>query len=194
MRCGRQVARRLHAWASRLAADDRALRIPAVEDLHLTLQFLGPTPQSDIAPIGRALQSVAAEHAPVEVTYPRIGAFPDVRRPRVLWAGVEAPAGALGELARALGAALEPLGYRPERRAFHAHVTLARVHRRPGAAVLRALEEAAAPGAGDEILSEVKLMLSDPAHRPYHYIDLTTADLGGSPPAPAGPPNGRRRR
>jgi 2'-5' RNA ligase len=182
IRCGAAIRRRFHAHASALARGDPALKVPAIEDLHITVQFLGLTPQEDLAPIGHALQAVAAGFAPFEVRYPSLGAFPDAQRPRVLWAGVEEPDGgdALPRLAKAVGAALRDLGYRPERRAFHAHVTLARGHRRPTEAVFRALASPRATDFGSEILSELKLILSDPAHRPYHYIDLTTAELGSA--------------
>jgi hypothetical protein len=58
-------------------------------------------------------------------------------------------------------------------------VTLARVRGRPSPRVLEALEAAGDLDLGGETLSELKLILSDPGHRPYHYIDLTTVELEG---------------
>ena len=185
LRCGPSARARLHAAAARLAEGDHALKLQAVEDLHITLQFLGATPQEDLAMLGRALEEAAAGFAPLEVTYRGLGAFPHPERPRVIWAGVEEPDGGdrLADLARAIGRAMRAVGYRPEKRAFHAHVTVARVHSRPGA---RALEALVPPPAGPppldlggEILSDLKLMLSDPGNYPYHYIDLTTVPLEG---------------
>jgi len=185
LRCGRAVRARMHALACDLARGDPALKVPAIEDLHLTLQFLGNTPQEDLGALGSALEEAAAGFAPIDVVYRGLGAFPDASRPRVLWAGLEEPDGTdrIGALAKAVGGTLRRIGYRPEKRAFHAHVTLARVHRRPGPRVLEALARSAAdPHAvdlGGEILSELKLILSDPGNHPYHYIDLTTVSLGG---------------
>jgi 2'-5' RNA ligase len=55
------------------------------------------------------------------------GAFPTERRGRVLWLGVSQGAELLVQLAAAVGALLEPVGYAPEARPYHAHLTLARL-------------------------------------------------------------------
>lgn len=183
LRCGPAVRRRLHAQGERLMAGERVLRVPAIEDLHTTVQFLGTTDQGDITPIGRALQEAVGDLPPIAVAYRGLGAFPNVQRPRVVWAGVheEDPAeGRLAHLVDAVGRALRPLGFKPEARRFHAHVTLARIRGRPSERFLETLRSAPPDlDLGGETLSELKLMLSDPGHRPYHYIDLTTVEFGG---------------
>lgn len=181
LRCGRPIRKRLHAAAEALAAGDRTLRVPAIEDLHTTLHFLGNTQQTELGRIGTALAEAAATVPPFDVTYTGLGAFPSADRPRVLWAGVQDDSGEghLERLALAVGEALDVIGFPPERRRFHAHVTLARVRGRPSEPVFRALEAREPQDWGSETLSELKLILSDPAHRPYHYIDLTTVELGG---------------
>jgi 2'-5' RNA ligase len=173
--------RRLHEAALALKGSDPALKIPHERDLHLTLQFLGRTAAEDLAVIGEALDEATEDVPPIALSFEGIGGFPDIERARVFWAGVPADEGgdACADLARRIGRALREVGYRPEKRRFHAHVTLARVHRRPGAEVLARVREAAALDMGGEIVSEAKLILSDPTQRPYHYIDLTTAELGG---------------
>ncbi|MDF1701975.1 MAG: RNA 2',3'-cyclic phosphodiesterase [Planctomycetota bacterium] len=188
IRCGGPCQRRLHQAGVDLKGDDPALKVPAAQDLHLTLHYLGSTPPEDIADIAEALEEAAEQHAPFEIVYRGLGAFPDAARPRVAWVGIEDPDGgpptALIALQRALGRALREVGYRPERRAFHPHVTVARVHRHPSERVLETLGGPLALGGaqpmdlGGEMLSEVKLILSDPGQRPYHYIDLTTVELG----------------
>jgi 2'-5' RNA ligase len=191
IRCGRKARARLHAAARELARGERALRVPALEDLHLTLQFLGDTRQEDLAPVGRALVGAARGVPPLEVVYEGLGAFPAPGRPRVVWAGVreEGEGGVLERLARQVGEALGPLGFPPEARRFHAHVTLARVRGRPSARVLEALAaEALRPTElAADFLSELELMLSDPGSRPYHYIDLTTVPLGATSVEGSGP-------
>lgn len=185
IRCGPATRRRMHAAGVALKGDDPALKLPAVEDLHLTLHYLGDTPQEDIAVLAEAIEEAALTQPPFEVAYRGLGAFPDAARPRVAWVGIEDPDGGepapLLALQKALGRSLRGVGYRPEKRRFHPHVTLARVHRRPEPRVFEALAAGAGPQGmdlGGEMLSEVKLMLSDPGHRPYHYIDLTTVELG----------------
>ncbi len=182
IRCGAGARRALHRAGLELQGDDPALKLPAIEDLHLTLHYLGNTPQEDLGELGEALEDAVEGRAPFEVVYRGLGAFPSAERPRVAWVGIEDPEGGPSEpllaLHKALGRALREVGYRPERRAFHPHITLARVHRKPSERVLAALGGAQAMDLGGEMLSEVKLILSDPGHSPYHYIDLTTVELG----------------
>ena len=84
--------------------------------------------------IGGALAEVASRHAPIDVTYRGLGAFPSLPAARVLWMGVDPRAAeALRALVADVDLALSPLGFRGEARAFQAHLTLARVRdgRRP---------------------------------------------------------------
>lgn len=181
VRCAPEVARAMRTWCDRLARIDDALRPPATDDFHLTVQFLGDTREEDVAAVGRALLDAAADLAPFDVRYGGLGAFPEPARARVVWAGVReiATEGCLDALGRRVGRALAEVGHPPERRAWHPHVTLGRVRRRPSAALVEAVEAAAGADLGEDRVSELKLILSDPGSRGYRYIDLTTAPLGG---------------
>jgi 2'-5' RNA ligase len=90
---------------------------------HLTLQFLGN--RVDLERVRDALGALAVSAAPVQLG--PAGAFPSERRGRVLWLGVSEGQALLAQLARAVGALLEPVGYPPEPRPYHAHLTLARL-------------------------------------------------------------------
>ena len=92
------------------------------EGIHLTLKFLGETDRA--SQVVEALQGIGPfEKFSVEVK--GFGFFPDARRPRVLWTGIEAPP-ALADLATRVETAMEKLGFAPEQRAFTPHLTLAR--------------------------------------------------------------------
>lgn len=191
LRLGAAPAERLFAQARRLLGLSPSLRVVAAADLHLTLHFLGSTRAGDVRAIAEALRRVSAGHAPLRVRYRGLGAFPSPARARVVWADVEALKGdsvaRWAALAHQVGQALAPFGRPPEGRPFHPHVTLGRLHGRP-TETLRAALCGPAEGFGEEILSELKLIVSQPGRRPYHYIDLTTVPLGpiGTPPEPQG--------
>lgn len=104
--------------------------IPA-ENLHLTLAFLGNVDDDRIAAVGDAVAEGARGHDAIDTSLAGLGVFPSRKRARVLWAGLADRQGRLRAIAAAVQAALEPLGFEPEKRAFHAHVTLARL-RQPG--------------------------------------------------------------
>jgi 2'-5' RNA ligase len=95
-----------------------------------------------IEPIGAALHAVAATHAAVPLVIRGAGAFPTLRRARVVWAGVD-PAARLELLQHDLEVALDALGIPIEGRAFRPHVTLGRVKSPLDAAVREALARAA---------------------------------------------------
>lgn len=182
LRIGPSIRRRLRREAERLQTLESGLRPVHEQDLHVTLHFLGATSDDETWRVSRALAEVAERHPPIEAEYVGLGAFPTASRARVAWAGVREAAGTEGRLERLvddIGRALGALGFPPDRRRFHAHVTLGRLRRRPAPAFAAALEARDAEPWGAETLSEVKLIVSDPGHQPYHYIDLTTVDLMG---------------
>jgi len=95
------------------------------EGMHVTLKFIGHVDATKLDAIRAALATVRSD-APVEMRVRGIGFFPDVRRPRVLWCGIEASAN-LARLAADTERVLEPLGIPREERAFSPHLTLARL-------------------------------------------------------------------
>ena len=94
------------------------------ESLHLTLKFLGRVDDGGIEDIQTAVQAAVAPLARFTVSCRGLGAFPDIKRPRVFWTGLEG--GALTALAEATEAALEPLGFPREKREFKPHLTIGR--------------------------------------------------------------------
>lgn len=182
LRVGPEAQRRIHRQATRLAELNPDMRPITPEDLHITLQFLGGTTDDDVWRVSRALAAIGETQPPIDVEYVGLGAFPALDRARVVWTGVrEAPGteGRLAALVEAVGKAMGELGYPAERRKHHPHVSMGRLRKTPPPAWVEAVESGADLDLGAEILSEVKLIVSDPSHRPYHYIDLTTVDLDG---------------
>jgi 2'-5' RNA ligase len=103
-----------------LAPDARWAR---VESLHVTLKFIGEVKDAKLQEIKTALTPIKAE--PFTVEFKDVGFFPAPKSARVFWAGVHASE-ALPQLAAAIEAAVEKIGIPPEKRAYHAHLTLAR--------------------------------------------------------------------
>jgi 2'-5' RNA ligase len=106
----------------------RAARWARPEGMHVTLKFIGHAiadgDAEELAATQAALAGVRSGD-PVEIRYRGIGFFPDARRPRVVWCGVETSAN-LAPLVVDIEHALEPLGIPREERAFVPHLTLAR--------------------------------------------------------------------
>jgi RNA 2',3'-cyclic 3'-phosphodiesterase len=94
------------------------------EGMHVTLKFLGHTDAANLEPIQAALAPIRSPQ-PVEMHFRGIGFFPNDRRPRVVWCGIEASPN-LAKLAAQIEDALVPRGFERESRDFAPHLTLAR--------------------------------------------------------------------
>ena len=98
---------------------------------HLTLKFLGDTQEERIGELKQALGGVAFE--PFSFRAAAGGFFPPIAgarpNPRVLWVGCDRGRNASAALAKSVETAVEPLGYKPERRPFSPHLTIARIRR-----------------------------------------------------------------
>lgn len=106
----------------------RGCRWVPPENLHLTLRFLGECDRGRLDRVTSAAAAVVQEMAAPTLHLAEAGVFPPRgRRPLVLWAGIGGDLDALGRLAAALEEAARGAGFRPERRAFRPHVTVARL-------------------------------------------------------------------
>ncbi len=104
------------------------IRWVSPDRVHLTLKFLGEVDDAAERSITEALARVTAGHAPFEVRVTAPGAFPNIRRPRIVWLGLDRGP-RLAALHSDLEDALADLGFEREQRAFRPHLTLGRVRR-----------------------------------------------------------------
>jgi 2'-5' RNA ligase len=96
------------------------------DHIHLTLKFLGNVPDDSVTSLLQALAYAAQGQTVFPLRARALGCFPQPARARVLWVGLDDPRQVLGRLNERLMAALTPLGFPPEERPFHPHLTLAR--------------------------------------------------------------------
>lgn len=118
----REVTRRVAGLRERLP---RAKWVDTA-NLHLTLLFLGPVGDAKVPALTAALRDAFAKHPPLDLRLADAGTFPPRRPPRVAWVGMESPGELEALQADATAAAVAAIGYEPEERPFHPHVTLAR--------------------------------------------------------------------
>jgi RNA 2',3'-cyclic 3'-phosphodiesterase len=131
------------AIVAKLRPACRNARWVRIEGLHVTLKFIGETSSEKAAAIQAALASIPSR-TPIPMKFHGLGFFPNERRPRVLWAGIEAGTD-LAALAEAIEKALDAIGFPPEERAFSPHLTLARFDTPRGLDALHAAIEKAGP-------------------------------------------------
>ncbi len=125
----------------------QALRWVDPDDAHITLKFLGDVPIPTLPAIVEALDGVAASWEPFPAKLGTLGAFPNVHRPDTIWLGVEEGERALHHLYNAVEVSLKRIGFKPERKPFHPHLTLARVPKSWGSSQQAAAGELIGPTA-----------------------------------------------
>jgi 2'-5' RNA ligase len=141
----------------RSASPDARWTQPA--GIHLTLKFLGEVSDGKAREVCDCLKKLE-QFEPFTIRLKGYGFFPDARRPRVFWVGVEETPG-LSRLAGQVDAATGSLGFAREERAFRPHLTLARFRMpQPQPALQALLAQQAEPELGNFEVSEFFLFES----------------------------------
>jgi RNA 2',3'-cyclic 3'-phosphodiesterase len=149
-----------------------------MDGLHLTLRFLGPTPDDRIDPTIDAMTRVAAGIGPVTGRLCGVGTFPASGRPRAIWIGITDGAVSLGTMAERLGVALASAGWPVDDRPFRAHLTLARADGLvAGPLVARRLEAALADRTVPFLLDRLTLFESVTGGGPARYVPVAEARM-----------------
>ena len=95
--------------------------------IHLTLKFLGNIAVARVSQISQALAAATKGVSPFHLEVKGLGAFPNLRRVRVVWVRIGGEVDKLGQLQQRIESNLTPLGFTPESRPFTPHLTLARL-------------------------------------------------------------------
>ncbi|MFQ6673855.1 MAG: RNA 2',3'-cyclic phosphodiesterase [Fidelibacterota bacterium] len=96
-------------------------------NVHLTLRFIVPTPESDVPQINEAIAGLVGAHHDLSLSVVGTGVFPKKERPRVLWLGVDGEVEKLRDLVNDVNGSLAGLGYPAEERDYTPHVTIGRI-------------------------------------------------------------------
>jgi 2'-5' RNA ligase len=146
--------------------------------LHLTLKFLGEQPADVVPSLSESVSRVAQRHRTFALRLGEVGAFPNFRRARVVWMGIERDP-RLELLHHDLEVACEEIGFEVDGRAFRPHLTLARVKDRTGVDELRRLARASKGVDFEEEtgVESIDVMQSDMTTSPSRYERLHVATL-----------------
>lgn len=155
-----------------LRAITREPRWVRAENLHVTLKFLGEVAESKLAAVQTALGGIRS-HQAVTLAVRGLGFFPNEKKPRVFWAGIEASSN-LKTLAADIEGAMERCGIAREMREFSPHLTLARLERSLPEALRKAIAENAQREFGSLRTGEFHLMQSKLKPSGAEYTTLKT--------------------
>jgi 2'-5' RNA ligase len=159
--------------------EGRGVRWVRLDGLHLTLRFLGPTPEPRVPDLAAAVASVARDGEPFTITIRGAGSFPPTGRPRTIWLDIRDGVESLEGLAARLDDRLAGAGWERERRPFRAHLTLARADGvRSGPATVAALTAAAADLAIESTIDRMVLFESITGSGRARYVERAATSLG----------------
>jgi len=159
-----------------------SIRVNPTDRMHLTLHFLGHLPRPVVEQLPPPLAAVVVRHHRFRLLAQGVGAFPNIGRPRVLWASISGDDLPLLNALRAeLGDAVRTTGLIADAERFHPHLTLGRVRRPLKGPERTSLREWSARWAsatfGDVPVERVRLMRSQLGGGPPRYTTLATFDL-----------------
>lgn len=159
-------------------------------NMHITIRFLGQVTEPMISAIKDALEPATRAIAPFEIRSVGLGAFPDLERARVVWAGVTCEDGEVGRLYATVSELLEETGFPAEKRPFSSHVTIGRIKSGRSDGLAACLAEDAETAFGTSTIRDLNCYRSDlqPTGADYHSLwRLPLLGRGGGDPKPAVP-------
>lgn len=151
-----------------------------VENLHLTMKFLGDTDLNLIPSIQSSMDRMAATIPQFPITAAAAGMFPSARKPRIVWIGLDNKIGLTG-LSKSLDDSLAVLKIAREERPFSPHLTIGRVFQGMNDADLAKLGETVLLNQPGEIgkmnVDHISLVKSDLKPAGPIYTVIHTAKL-----------------
>ncbi|MFH0984581.1 MAG: RNA 2',3'-cyclic phosphodiesterase [Candidatus Omnitrophota bacterium] len=120
-------SREIEHLLSPLREEVPSVRWTEPRKVHVTLHFFGSVPTKEIEPIDFFSKRIASLFQPLQLELGKIGAFPSLERPDIIWLGILENTGRLLSLQRAIQGEVQSLGFKVETRPFQPHATIGRV-------------------------------------------------------------------
>jgi len=162
---------------------DSSVRWVPVDNIHITLKFLGDTSPSNLDLLKQIIITQAGSFSEIDITIGGLGSFPSPKQARVLLIIIHAPA-ALEALARGVDSACTKIGYQPETRPFSPHLTIGRVRRGVSTSdqmkIHKALKEIKIDSLGTTRVDYIHLYKSELSPAGARYTKLFSAPLNNT--------------
>lgn len=152
----------------------------APKNIHLTARFLGDTDEKLVGDLKNLINEVAERSNPVTLTIDKLGTFPDLKRPRVIWAGLAGDTSPLQLTTDLIERGVCELGFSPEPKKFKPHLTLGRVKDPQGVEALMMAVQQFRPSPTAVVLDRLVLFKSTLTPQGSIYERLHERVLGKS--------------
>jgi 2'-5' RNA ligase len=177
---GKPIRDRIVALQENLARNTHEVKWVEPDNLHVSLLFLGEVDERAVPDVCQVVAECGRGMAAFPMKVEKVGCFPNLRRPRVLWVGVGMGTQELVALHDALEGPLLDLGcYRREERKYTPHITLGRVKTdRVTFQLTEGLAKKADWTGGETEVREVQVLSSELKPQGPIYTVLSRARLG----------------
>ena len=147
------------------------------KNIHLTLKFLGDVDDGKIEQIKKILDQISSQNKAFEISLFKLGAFPNVDNPRVIWVGLDKGCSDAEQIAQSVEDELSKIGFEKESRPFSAHFTLGRVKSGKNKAALKESFSSALPRPKSCAINNITLFQSTLTPKGPIYNSLHKANL-----------------
>jgi 2'-5' RNA ligase len=167
------------AAVQELFADVPGLNLTDSEQAHVTLKFLGDTPEHRVDDVVDGLEAAvaAADVEPFEASFGGLGVFPSLEYISVVWLGVREGGAEMTRLHEAIEPRMVDLGFEPEDHDFTPHATLARMSHAGGKETVQELVQERDPDVGRLAVESVRLTESVLGSDGPEYSTVETVSL-----------------
>lgn len=172
-----EIKAELRRLQSLVVKTSPSLRLTTPEQMHITLKFLGDTPDETFPQVQELFHTIVDKHRTCSLSLSHTGCFPPRGKVRVVWVGVDDPDKVLAQCAASFSEEFASLGYPSEKREFTPHVTLARVKKAPENPALREYVGGISPERLTQNVESISLIESVLGPEGAEYHTLTHGSL-----------------
>ncbi|TWU26895.1 2',5' RNA ligase family [Novipirellula galeiformis] len=176
-----QVARSATRLVERLSAPGDGIRWVPLDNLHLTLKFLGDVDNTEVPQVCNIIRNITKDFEPFDLDFAGAGGFPNLERPRVLCVHIDDPSNSLSRIVARLEDELAAIGFKPEPRDYVPHLTLGRTKsgsRRASGDVIDRVKANTEMKLGQMNVDTVQLIASFLEKQGPSYQVMDTIELG----------------
>ncbi len=173
------ILKRIEEVQKDLKSSRADVRWVSPENIHLTLKFFGTIEESIIESIIKSIEELVQNTPPFFLKIQGMGAFPNLKNPRVIWMGFQEGKEIIVAIQKQLERELGKIGFPPEDRPFHTHLTLGRMRSNRGKdELVRGMERYREEEFGNFQVEKVVLFKSDLKPTGPIYTALREIRLG----------------
>ncbi len=175
----KEIKNKLSEFLTQLKKIDADVKWVACENIHLTLKFLGHIGENILPALNKIINDAASCLSPFDINIENVGAFPSLKKPRVIFVCAQDKGNNLLKIYEKLDKGMEELGIKQDAKKYVGHITLGRIKSRKNIpALVNALNSGAGYFFGQEKVNYISLMQSKLTPKGPIYTRLKNFTIG----------------